>query len=371
MNARTSSSVGVICFWDRPAVPYLRKYEDLLREAEATYDILFWERSGRGPAPGPSNEVPINVRASHRLLPKVLSFLRWKRAAIRILRSRSYDYLIVLSTMPAVLLGPYLKRRYRGRFIFDIRDHSFESFVPYRRYVQSLVRASEFTTISSRGFFRWLDPSPKIIVNHNMTHSRPARLRERCFPDPERVRIGFVGNIRSDLQTEGLLLNLRESRRYSFLFIGRMLPGCDLPEFCRRNGIRNVSFEGPFSHEDKESRYLAVDLVNAIYGTRRSAPRPADSTPLPNRVYDAAVFRCPILAPDGTYLAEVVRSNGLGLVLDPFAGPLEPVLDDYLGRFDQAGFFTRCEAFLSDVAREEGAFRDRVRRSLGRVTAAG
>ena len=36
--------VGIICFWDRYATPYLLKYEKMLQEAEVPYEIVFWNR---------------------------------------------------------------------------------------------------------------------------------------------------------------------------------------------------------------------------------------------------------------------------------------------------------------------------------------
>ena len=37
--------IGIICFWDRPATPYLAKYEKLLSSMNLDYEVLFWNRT--------------------------------------------------------------------------------------------------------------------------------------------------------------------------------------------------------------------------------------------------------------------------------------------------------------------------------------
>ena len=37
--------VGIICFWDRLATPYLAKYEKLLQSSGTDYEVVLWNRT--------------------------------------------------------------------------------------------------------------------------------------------------------------------------------------------------------------------------------------------------------------------------------------------------------------------------------------
>ena len=36
--------IGIVCFWDRAATPYLAKYEQMLKEQNAPFEVLMWSR---------------------------------------------------------------------------------------------------------------------------------------------------------------------------------------------------------------------------------------------------------------------------------------------------------------------------------------
>ena len=349
--------IGIVCFWDRHATPYLAKYEEVLRDNGIDFEIIFWNRSGKVAVAKRKNEIDINLISPLGNFRKVMTFLHWRRKIIKVLNDRNYDYLIVLSTYPAVLLSNYLFKHYKSKYIFDIRDYSLESFPPFKWLVMKLINSSSFSTISSKGFMRWLDPSEKIIINHNITYIDLGYNRNSFFLDKNNINITFVGNVRLDEQTRAMLINMKNNNKYSFGFIGRMLTECDLDDICQKENIDNVFKKGPFVENDKPEIYKQVDIINAVYANEETNLRLDDSTPLPNRVYDAAIFKCPIVASKETHLAELIAEYNLGFEVNGFDKNIENVFNQYINEFDEKTFVNGCNRFLGDVMKEENNFR--------------
>jgi len=348
--------IGILCFWDRLATPYLDKYEKVLQEIGAEYEVVFWNRTGETNPNLAVRESEIRVPCRDQVLFKFLDFWAWRKEAKNLLARGKYDFLIILTTYPGVLLSPYLCRKYKGRYIFDIRDYSMERNPVFGYVVNKLIGCSAFTAISSKGFFRFLKPSPKIIINHNLYIPGGYSPVSISFREKEKIRFTFVGNVRLDKQTRAVLLSLKGSERYESCFSGRILPGCDIEEYCADNDIKNVCFSGPFLNQQKPLIYQNVDLINAIYANHEKRIRLADATPLPNRVYDAAVYQRPIVASKGTYLAELIDAYDMGFSVNGFAKDVEQQFDRYLSGFDEEKFTKGCQRFLSHIIAEEDAF---------------
>ena len=355
--------VGIICFWDREATPYLAKYEKAVELAGLDYEILFWNRSGKKHNTD-NKELEITLPLRRGIIGKLVGFYRWRKEVRKKLKERRYEYLIVLTTYPAVLLFRELLGEYSGRYIFDIRDYSMERNFVFKSIVSRIIDSSGLTAFSSKGFRRWLPSSSKLVLNHNITGDcLNKRNQAPCFCK-EQIKFSFVGNIRLDKQTKSLLITLSKSSRFVMEFVGRILPECDILEICSVNNIKNVIFKGAFKSSDKPAIYSSIDLINAVYANDADKVRYADSTPLPNRVYDAAIFKRPIVASKGTYLAELIEQFSLGFSLNGFDENAASYFEDYIVNFDRERFVAGCNRFLDEVLREETAFRDKLTTEL-------
>lgn len=351
--------IGIVCFWDRTATPYLQKYEELLQAAGAAYEILFWNRSGEARETS-GNEIDIVLKCRQHPLQKLVDFFRWRAQVLRLLKSRRYDKLIILSTVPAVLLSGYLKRHYTGQYVFDIRDYTMEKNPLFSKLVTDLVQHSALTPISSEGYREWLRPSDKLLNNHNITWSdRPAENRA-YFQEPP-FRYTFVGNVRLDAQTKMVLQALKNHPWFRSGYVGRIMPGCDVVELCKREGIENCDFRGEFHYTEKPEIYRNIDLINAVYANAPAGEMaPGDSTPIPNRLYDCVVFRVPIVCCKGTFLAEIVEKYALGFAIDAYSDDVVACFEEYVNNFDEKAFLAGCDAFLALAQQEEARFKERV-----------
>lgn len=351
--------VGVISFWDRTATPYLEKYERMLNEKNIDYKVIFWNRTGTKNynLDCKENEI-IHICRANTLL-KIIDFVLWKNKIINKLKKEKYDFLIILSTYPAVLLSCYILKHYKQKYIFDIRDYSMEKNFLFGYIVSKLIENSIFTTISSMGYMQWLRPSSKIIPNHNITYYVKDYEKTIKIKSSDKLNFTFVGNVRLDKQTEKVLLNLKNSKRYVSGFIGRIMPTCNIVQLCKENCIKNVYFQGQFNNNEKPEIYRNVDLINAIFANDNINLRLADSTPLPNRVYDSAVFKCPIVASKGTYLAELIDEYYLGFSVNGFDVDIEKQFNKFIESFEEKKFREGCDRFLKNVLQEENEFTNR------------
>lgn len=350
--------VGIICFWDRLATPYLAKYENLLQQNGVDYEVVLWNRTpdeGMPEIDREGNTVSINLPCTGSLSKRVLRFLKWRSVAKKVIQKRKYSALIMLSTVPTVLLGGFLLRDFRQRYLFDIRDYTFEKYKPLRKLMMHLINNSALTAISSKGYMRWLEPSEKIMVNHNITVDRAEGYVAPDLQNQNLLRFAFVGNVRLDTQTEALMLQLKDRADFEQHFYGRILPTCDIQKIARDWKIDNLFLHGPFDVTQKQRFFEDIDLLNAVYANaRKEEDIPlGDSTPIPNRLYDCLVFYRPLVASKGTYLAELIDTYGLGCTVNGFCGDAPQIMRAYADSFDREAFMKNCDTLREQVCREE------------------
>lgn len=353
--------VGIICFWDRLATPYLAKYEKLLQQEGVEYEVVLWNRTPQADAERITrggNTVSINLPCRGSFYKRVIKFFQWSILARQVIQKQKYSALIMLSTVPTVLLGDLLLCKFRQRYLFDIRDYTFEGRKPLRKLVMHLIHHSALTAISSKGYMRWLDPSPKIMVNHNITVENAEGYTAPDLKNRDVLRFAFVGNVRLDTQTEALLLQLKDRSDFAQHFYGRVLPSCPIERIAEENQVENLFLHGAFDVTQKQRFFHEIDLLNAVYANAwREEDIPlGDSTPIPNRLYDCLVFYRPLVASKGTYLAELIDAYGLGCTVNGFSQDAPQVIRQYADHFDQDAFMKNCDALREIVCQEEAAY---------------
>lgn len=353
--------IGIVCFWDRYATPYLEKYEQMLQQAGLEYEVLFWNREAEHPRPSfrqQGREVYLDYPCRSGKA-KFISFLVWAKQIKNYVKRKNFSHLILLSTVPAVLLMPMLMRAYKDKYIFDIRDYTLEKYTFFRKLVMKLIKHSCLTPISSKGFLKWLDESPKIIPNHNITVSEDNGFTAPDFTKSRPIRFSFVGNVRLDTQTEAMLKTLGHSKRVEQHYYGRVLSVCNIGEIIKAENLANVKLHGPFNVKDKEAIYQNTDLINTVYANAKNEEDIplGDSTPLPNRLYDAILFYRPLVTSRGTYLAELSEEYHLGVNVNGFDEHIEEEIVAYTEHFDKQEFMKGCDELREQVMEEEKQYK--------------
>lgn len=351
----------IVAFHPRSMTPYAKQYEDAIIKACHDYDILFWDRFSNAPLEKKSNEFIFHriCTLGGNRLKKLYPFYLFRKTLRKIITNGKYNKIVILNTMPGFLLHDILLKYYQGRYVLDIRDYTYEKYNFYLRTVHQLIDNSFFTAISSRGFKRFLGDKDKLVINHNISNFDNIEEIPSLTKDKKVINIGFVGAIRYFDENVTLIKSLQNSS-YLLAYYGREAADCHLKDFCKNMNITNAKFFGEFKNEEKPFLYKNIDMINSFYGNMKMEVQSL----LPNRLYDALIFKKPIIATEGTYLAEVVRKYAIGFSL-PGSQDYNQIeyrrkIEEYINNFDPDTFTNNAEKLLEVVIKEQKMFHKRI-----------
>lgn len=341
--------ICIIAHTERNYLPYLSRYEAYFKKNHIEYDFIYWQREETD-EPCPENEYRYTEVEKEGFFNKVNSYIKFRSFALKILRKNrgQYNKLLVLTSVPAFFLSGYLKRSYKNKFIFDIRDYSFERIGFYKKKIDSLIEASEFTCISSHGFMEFLEKNDKIVINHNMPTNQ-VQGQAVALSDKPIVNIGYVGLVRYRDENIALIEKMKNTFRYQLWYIGKMTDDCDLKGYTEKHEIKNISYVGRYDNAQKMDLYKNIDIINSLYGNDSLEV----TTLLPNRLYEACLLKKPLLVSSKTFLAELVERYGLGIIVDVDEDDVLEKINKYIDNFNPEEFNSNCYDFLNDVKKDE------------------
>ena len=350
--------VLLIGFFTRTYMPYMEKYEDILKELDYQYDVVFFDRdSTASQVAHKGNEYTYCHKTTTSSLKKLLPVFRYISIVKRLIRKNKYDKLVVMTTMPAVLLQSILLGKYRERYIYDYRDTTYEHFGFFRKWVDKVIDGSYFTTMSSKGYLNVLSSNPKIVFNHNLSNISDRRTSADDLKEKKSITLGFVGYVRYLDVNSKLIDSFKGSKRFNLLYVGTAFSDCDLQKYASSVNADNVEVRGKYDNSDKAKIYSEIDIINSMYSLNSSEVQYA----IPNRLYDAALFVKPLMTTKGTYLASIVEENGLGFSIDPFTDDIQEKAMEYINAFDSVKFQRACEVFLRAVFEDEHVLDKKIR----------
>lgn len=330
--------------------PYIKRYTERLDKKGHKYEVLFWNRAGLR-LDLPKNYYCYNIPSSESLdkLKKLIDFWGFRKWVISHLKTHSCDGLILLSTLTAVLLSNKLKI-FSHRYIFDIRDYSYENIRFFRIIESTIIKNSFFTAISSKGFKKFL-PKYDYVIAHNFNRNEIPDLHywtKKEFP----LKLVWNGTVRFFDFQKHYLDELKNDNRFIMVYHGT---GTDLEKYkkyCEKENIKNVEFTGAYDNKDKEKLLKDAAILNNSYGGREGDElRYAVS----NRYYDGLIYRIPQLVEAEGYKASITESNKVGIALDA-NGYFADKLASYYVSINEIEFNQDCEAALDLVLNEDNNY---------------
>ena len=112
-------------------MPYMNFYLDTIKDENIQFELIYWDRDGK-----PDADLPSRISRAYKFeahleeqLPfknKLKYFVKYRKFALNVLKYNSYDKIIVLHTTPGLTLLDYLVRKYKGRYLLDFRDISYD-----------------------------------------------------------------------------------------------------------------------------------------------------------------------------------------------------------------------------------------------------
>ncbi|MFC4709488.1 glycosyltransferase [Enterococcus eurekensis] len=217
-----------------------------------------------------------------------------------------------------------------------------------------MIQNSFKTIISSEGFKKFLPKDVSYQLVHNISNMGDRQIEYENPLEKENIVIGFVGNVRYEEENIKLIKIFKEDKRFKFGYWGNVNSGFTPKEIIKNN--ENVHFHGKFSNVDKPLIYNNVSFINAIYGNDGLEV----TTALPNRLYDALIFKKPILTSKGTFLGEIVEKNGIGIAIDFNENDVYESIILYVENFNYIEFQKKCDSLLDIYLEEQHRFEQKI-----------
>lgn len=343
--------VGILMFQNMRYAPFLNMYEKLLNEIDyVEYDVIYYERDKSLSEIKDEHHIALTWHGNGTLAApkyeKFANFLFYAKNAKKLLKQKEYDFIIVLTTFPAVLLSNYLSKNYAGRFIVDIRDYTLEGFRPYYKLEKKAFCKAAMCVISSPGFVNFL---PKL--EYNTCHNIDANveiIEKSTFKRAEKrsIILSYIGSISYETQCKQLIDLVVNDERFEFHLYGNEANGTEVSDYVVSANNPRVKMMGAFTSADKSRIYGDSDLVFNCYGNERMLVKYAIS----NKYYDGAIFRKPLLVSPNTSMADL--SGDFAYALD--LGNIDSLdgLHQWYQSIDEYAYLKFADCLLLDAMKE-------------------
>ena len=341
-------SVCLIAGSPLSVAPYVKRYMNLLSNKGIKYDVICKDSADHA-RDNSSNCYVFYYKAVKGPLGKVLRFDAYRRFIKSILKKNKYRKVVVFTAESAILTCQILKgMRGNTEYVIDLRDYSVFLDIPFLNSIfHNALHNAEFVVLSSQGFKKWLPEDITYFIMQNIpVYSTP--VEDICPKFGQTVCIGYLGGIGYLKSNIAIVQGLRYSSKFSLLYAGTYPDGYNIKTFCEENKIENVVFYGKYDEAEKKTLYKKVNLINAVYANDSLTV----TTALPNKLYDAAFYKIPIMVCSGTYLAEIVKKYSLGFDIDPQKDNIERKIEDYIYYFDANMFISGCDCLIKDSYNE-------------------
>lgn len=361
--------VGIVYIQDIRYCPYLGRYTQPLKESGVAYDLIWWER-WKTPPSTPLPEAADGAEELHVFskysemdqnpAAKLGDFAAFSRFVRGVIRRRKYDRLILLTTMSGILLADLLTGRYRGRYIFDIRDSSYERFGLFKAVEARIVDASAITCISSEGFLDFLPEGREYLIADNFLDSdlqaaKGARFHKKQPGEP--IRIAYIGFVRYFQENRKILDQLIDDPRFQLSYHGTGADYEKLLDYQRQHAPGRLEVTGYFDFSrDKAALCQSADVINNFYPDTLEIQRLATT----NKHYDSIIYHRPQLVSTGTFSQRLVEDWGLGCALRIGQSDFADRLYDYYRQLDEEAFNRNADAALVRIRQRDALYRERI-----------
>ncbi len=341
--------IGIVFCGEMNMCPYAAKYIEACEKKTFKYDVILWNRTGD------KSDYPYNYKVYEEKSDlyiskwkKIGAFIRFRHFVKKIIEQQKYDKLIILTTLPGILCYRTLTRKYKGRYIFDFRDLSFEKFCIYRKWVKKLCDSSFFACISSPGFEDILGDR-NFVIAHNFRYSDIRNKKETATKVTETVNLLHIGITRGEDYNKRLVDLFGNDSRFNIYIVGS---GNDTPTLIEyAKPFPNIYVVGTYNNAEKEIYINNADMMLYYYPCDFNCNRA-----LANKYYDGIIYKKPLLGNIETYSGKrlMERKLGISLSLDDVA--FADKVYSYITELDVDEFNMRAERELAEVLFEDGHY---------------
>ena len=343
--------VLVLGFTKISYMPYMHFYLEQFRKNNCEIHLLCWKRDGNPDTESPDGIIThVFERYQEDTVPlrnKIGSFLGYRKYALQILNANSFDLIVVLHSTPGVLLFDVLSKKFKGKYILDYRDFTYENINIYKKVIHKLVNDSSTTFVSSDAYRKYLPQGNHIYTSHNIIRKslENKEIRREKSRESNPIRIRFWGFIRHETININIIGKLANDKRFELHYHGRgQKTGENLKEFCEKNKVKNVYFHGEYKPTDRLNFIENTDLIHNIYENDIKTVNA-----MGNKYYDGVTFSLPQLCHKGSFMGEQVSKNGIGIMLDPDSLRFADEIWEYYKSINWTTLNASCDNTLNNI----------------------
>lgn len=323
--------------------PYINYYISILEKEDVKFDIISWDKEGIK-----EEGLQFKMKMSNESSPlkKIYYYYKFKKFVEEKLMLKNYDYVIVHTLQLNIFIQNILYKKYRGKYIVDIRDYSI--FNIFKRSLKKLLKNSKQNFISSEGFKKWLPKNIDYILSHNTNLQNMEIVETKDFKK-EKLIFSTIGSLRDKKLTLDIINSLKNSPRIELYFFGDGPISNEL----KKIKLNNFKYYGKYRKDQEEEFYKKSDLINILLPNNNINSK----TLMPNRFYNALLSGKLIVATEGTYLGDIVKEYNLGIVIElDNIYNLESYIFDKLKRLDLQKYNLGKNKMINKIKKEQGNF---------------
>ncbi|MBX0357722.1 hypothetical protein [Halobacillus sp. Nhm2S1] len=347
--------IGLVFIGNIEYCPYLEKYKQVLDKENIEFEVLYWNRDELK-TEYPDNYLSFNERSrrSKKKLLKIMDFIKFKKWLTKNIKTNGYEKIIILDTLSGILISKLLQREYKKKYIFDIRDYSYEKIESFFRVEKKVIDSSYFTCISSEGFKKFLPKDYNYIMAHNFNYNNLSISSNFVKKKKgEKLNIVWIGSVRYYEHQKKIISKLKNDSRFHLIFHGAGPYLDKLFEYTNQEGVKNITFTGFYNNEDKASLLLDADIINNSYDPEVGY---AVKYAISNKYYDGVIFKIPQLVEVGTYKDNKVKDSGVGFSIDVNNDNFANILYDHYFNINERKFNENCNLELKKFTSEDSDY---------------
>lgn len=344
-------------------MPYINFYLDNFAKINAEIHVLYWNRDEDKDISLPDgiirHEFTLPQQDEVPKWSKIKSFLLFRKFFKETIKSDTFDCLVILSTLPAVILSDILCHNWKNKFIFDYRDYTYEWFYVYKRIVQRVVLCSKNTFVSSDAFREALPKTDKILTTHNlqMQDLNYRNVRISLPREHAPLRLSFWGFIRHEEINKKIIQAMGNDPRFEVHYYGReQQTALNLKAFVAENNFQNVFFHGAYQPEERYTFAAQTDLLLNMYENDNATKRA-----MGNKFYDGIIFYLPQICTEGSYMGQRVKQKQLGIATTP-EDKLGDTIWGYYHSIKWQNYKQACDEELADILNEYQKGEEKIKR---------
>lgn len=349
-------------------MPYMNFYLDTIKDENIQFELIYWDRDGK-----PDADLPSRISRAYKFeahleeqLPfknKLKYFVKYRKFALNVLKYNSYDKIIVLHTTPGLTLLDYLVRKYKGRYLLDFRDISYEYIPVYRKLVGILSRNGAMTFVSSDAFRKFLPAEENILTIHNYLEDslNHKMIRKQLPRERDVLRVSYWGLVRQVDINKKIMDALGNDVRFELHYYGRMQQdGREMEEYARSKGYTNVYFHGAYMPVQRYEFAKNTDLIHNVYDCGYTT-----GNAMGNKYYDGIIFGIPQICTEGSHMGDVISARKVGIVVSLEDNAIADKIWGYYQNMNWSDFETNCTSALDIVLSEQQTDKEQLLRFVG------